>query len=105
MDSRNALVVHQLFLLNITLQLFDGAATYFGVRHPWYEANPLVATVMTQMGIGTALLLFKGGACAGLVLLRSLGGRPLATRALTVVAVAYGALSFVPWTAKNLMLL
>ena len=52
MDSRDTQVVHQLFLLNITLQLFDGAATYFGVRHPWYEANPLIAAVMTQIGIG-----------------------------------------------------
>jgi hypothetical protein len=105
MDSRKAQVVHQLFLLNITLQLFDGAATYFGVRHPWYEANPLIATFMTQMGIGAALLLFKGGACAALLLLRSLGTRPLAMHALATVAAVYGALSFVPWTAKNLTLL
>ena len=105
MGSRDAEFVHQLFLLNITLQAFDGAATYFGIRHPWYEANPIVGAVMGQIGIGTALLLLKGGACAALVLLRSMAGQPIATRALTVVAIAYTCLSFIPWTAKNIMLL
>jgi hypothetical protein len=99
-------IVHQLFLLNLTLQLFDGVASYFGVAAPGHEGNPLVAAAMRNLGIGMALLLFKTAACAALVLLRSVAGaHPIAARALAGLAAAYGCLSFVPWTARNVLLL
>jgi len=105
MDARDIAVVHQLSLLNVVLQLFDGIATYYGLASPWNEANPFLGTVMTQVGIGAALLLCKGGACAGLVLLRSLAGQPLVARGLAAIAAIYGSFSFIPWTARNLSLL
>lgn len=105
MNSPENHAIHQLFLLNISLQLFDGVATYFGILGPWHEANPILAATMAQVGVGAALLLFKALACAALVLLRSLARRPLVAKALTVLAVAYGCLSFVPWTARNILLL
>ena len=105
MDFRNAQLIHQLFLLNIVLRLFDGVATYYGIANPWHEANPVLAAAMTQVGIGASLLLFKTAACAGLVALRCMDGQPFIGKALTGVAVAYGCLSFVPWTARNILLL
>ncbi len=105
MDARDPAVVHQLFLLNVVLQLFDGIATYHGIVTPWNEANPLLCAAMTQLGIGAALLLYKTAACAGLVLLRSLARHPLAGRALAATATVYGSCSFIPWTARNLSLL
>ena len=32
--------LHELFVLNVCLQLFDGVATYHGVAH-WGEGNPI----------------------------------------------------------------
>ena len=105
MQPRETQVIHQLFLLNLVLQLFDGVASYYGLRGPGHEANPLIASVMEQIGIGMALLLFKSGACAALVLLRAIAWQPVIPRLLTIVAVMYGCLSFIPWTARNLLLL
>jgi hypothetical protein len=89
--------VHKLFLLNICLQVFDGVATYQGVTTGAREGNPLIAMAMANLGIGSALLLFKAKACGCLVLLRRIGDRPMVTVALGGVAAAYGILSFVPW--------
>jgi hypothetical protein len=90
--------VHKLFLLNICLQVFDGVATYQGVTTGAKEGNPLIAMAMANLGIGSALLLFKAKACGCLVLLRRVGGdRPMVAAALGGVAAAYGILSFVPW--------
>jgi hypothetical protein len=105
MDERNVTTVHQLFLLNISLQLFDGVATYYGISTPWHEGNPILGAAMANLGIGVGLLLFKSGACAALVALRAMAGRPLITRTMTGLAAAYGCFSFVPWTARNILLL
>ena len=105
MQSANLETVHQLFLLNVALQLFDGAATYFGVRAPWHEANPLIGATMAHLGIGLSLLLFKSGACAALVVIRRVADPPLIRRTFTGLAAAYGCFSFVPWTARNVLLL
>ena len=92
--------VHQLFLLNICLQVFDGVATYQGVTTGVKEGNPLIAMAMANLGIGSALLLFKAKACGCLVLLRQMGDRPLVAAALGGVAATYGVLSFVPWLVQ-----
>jgi hypothetical protein len=92
--------VHRLFLLNICLQVFDGVATYHGVTTGAKEGNPLIAMAMANLGIGSALLLFKAKACGCLLLLRRMGDRPLIAVALGGVAAAYGALSFVPWLVQ-----
>jgi hypothetical protein len=92
--------VHNLFLLNICLQMFDGVATYLGILGGAAEGNPIVAAAMTHLGLGTALLLFKAKACGCLVLLRRLGDTPLAVLALAGVAVVYVTCSFVPWLVQ-----
>ena len=88
-----------LVFLNLALQLFDGVATYVGVRSGFHEANPLLAWAFGQMGTTTALLLFKLHACACLLLLWQFRGSRLAVPALGASAVIYAICSFVPWTA------
>ena len=55
--------VHQLFLLNLCLQIFDGVATYEGLHHHWSEGNPILLQWMPFIGTGATLLLFKAKAC------------------------------------------
>jgi hypothetical protein len=97
--------LHQLFLLNLCLQLFDGIATYQGLRHNWAEGNPLLVASMPYLGVGATLLLFKAKACGFLVLLRRLGERPLVHDSLVALAVVYGFFSFIPWMSRLCSLL
>ena len=97
--------LHQLFLLNLCLQLFDGIATYQGLRLHWGEGNPLLLAAMSYLGAGTTLLLFKAKACGFLVVLRRLGERPLVYEAMAALAVVYGFFSFIPWMGRILSLL
>ena len=88
-----------LVFLNLALQLFDGVATYVGIRSGFHEANPLLARAFEHMGPAPALLLFKLHACACLLLLWRFRGSRLAVPALGVSAVVYAVCSFAPWTA------
>jgi hypothetical protein len=97
--------VHQLFLLNLCLQLFDGVATYQGLRFHWSEGNPILLSWMPLLGVGPTLLLFKAKACGFLVVLRRLGGRPIVHGSLVALATIYGVFSFLPWMVRLLSLL
>src|SRR5262245_61484473 len=88
-----------LLILNVALQVFDGVATYVGMRSGFHEANPLLAWSFEQLGTAPALFLFKLHACACLLLLWRLRGSRLAAPALGVSAVVYTICSFGPWTA------
>jgi hypothetical protein len=102
MDTKR---LHQLFLLNLCLQLFDGVATYEGLRHHWAEGNPIIVSWMPYLGAGGTLLLFKAKACGFLVLLRRLGHEPLVYEAFVVLATVYSFFSFIPWMTRLLSLL
>ena len=101
MDSKR---LHQLFLLNLCLQVFDGVATYQGLRHHWGEGNPILVSWMPYLGTGGTLLLFKAKACGFLVLLRRLGPRPFVRQSMVLLATVYGFFSFIPWMARLLSL-
>lgn len=88
--------LHQLFVLNVALQLFDGIATWQGFFR-WGEGNPIVELVMASLGVGVALVLVKAKACACLIVLRRCWRHREAYDALLVLAAVYGACSFVPW--------
>jgi hypothetical protein len=88
--------LHQVFVLNLVLQLFDGIATWQGV-HVWGEGNPVLELVMASVGVGIAVLLAKVFASAFLVMLRRCWRYREAYAALIVVATFYTAFSFVPW--------
>ncbi len=97
--------VHQIFLLNLSLQLFDGVATYQGLRFHWTEGNPLLLASIPYLGVGATLLLFKAKACGFLVVLRRLGGQPLVYESFVGLATVYVFLSFIPWMTRLLSLL
>ncbi len=91
-------VLLALFLLNVALQIFDGLATYLGLRAGFGEANPLIRWALLHTGPALAVTLFKLEACACLVLVWKLRRHPLALPALALTAVVYFAFSTVPWT-------
>lgn len=96
--------VYNLFLLNIALQIFDGVATYQGLRFGFQEANPLLRSTFTLLGVENTLVLFKAHACGVLFLLHRYRRHHPVPLALALVALAHLALSFTPWTAKLLSL-
>jgi hypothetical protein len=96
--------LHQLFLLNLVLQLFDGIATWQG-HWLWGEGNPVLHVLMEWLGVGLTLVLFKAKACAFLVVLRRCWRYREAYDALFVLAVCYGSFSFVPWMVRFMSLI
>ena len=96
--------LYQLFLLNLCLQIFDGVATYEGVRLHWSEGNPLLLNIMPYLGLGTTLLLFKAKACGFLLVLRRLDTRPFVCESMIVLAAVYVFFSFIPWMTRLLSL-
>ena len=97
--------LHQLFLLNICLQMFDGIATYHGVRLYWQEGNPILLAAIPVLGLGQTLLLFKSTACLFPVLLRRIGAHGFVQVSLVAIATVYGIFSFIPWMTRILSLL
>ena len=95
--------LHDLFVLNIALQLFDGVATAHGIAC-WREGNPVIRAAMQALGAEQALLLWKAQACGWLVLLHRSAAPALAGPALAAGAGLYLSLSFVPWMARFLSL-
>lgn len=93
--------LHELFVLNVALQLFDGVATWQG-HWIWGEGNPVVHVMMTSMGVGAALVVLKAKACAFLVVLRRCWRYREAYDALLVLAVFYTTFSLVPWLTRFL---
>jgi len=96
--------LHQLFVLNVALQLFDGVATWQGMTL-WGEGNPMIEVMMASLGVGLALVLFKAKACALLVVLRRCWRYREAYDALLVLAGLYTCFSFVPWMVRFVSLL
>lgn len=96
--------LHQLFLLNLVLQLFDGIATWQG-HFLWGEGNPVLLTLMEWLGVGFTLVLFKAKACAFLVVLRRCWRYREAYDALLVLAICYGTFSFLPWLVRFVSLM
>ena len=97
--------LHQLFLLNLSLQLFDGIATWQGLQLHWVEGNPILAASMPYLGVGCTLLLFKAKACGLLVLLRRCGARQFVPESMIALATVYAFFSFIPWLGNILSLL
>ena len=97
--------LHQLCLLNLCLQVFDGIATYQGLQHHWAEGNPILASWIPYLGAGGTLLLFKAKACGFLVILRRLANEPFVYESFVVVATVYTFFSFIPWLSRIVSLL
>jgi hypothetical protein len=97
--------LHQLFLLNVCLQVFDGVATYQGLQSRWAEGNPILLSWMPYLGAGATLLIFKAKACGFLLILRRYPNAPFVYEGFVVLATIYGFFSFIPWLARLVSLL
>lgn len=87
-----------LVLVNLALQMFDGAATYAGLHVGFGEGNPILAWALGWLGPAPALLVFKLQACACVLLLWRLRHHRLAQPALALCAAVYVVCSLAPWT-------
>ena len=92
--------LHQLLVLNVALQLFDGIATYQGLRFGFREANPILVFAFGVLGVGPALLLFKAKACGLLVLLHRFTPAHVGIAVMRGLAAVYCLLSLGPWLGK-----
>lgn len=92
--------LYRLLILNLALQLFDGVATYQGLRLGFHEANPLLVAAFGFLGVGPALLLFKAKACGLLLLLHRATPARIGVTVLRALAAIYCVLSLGPWLGK-----
>ena len=92
--------LYRLLLLNLALQMFDGVATYQGLRIGVREANPILVAAFGLLGVGPALLLFKAKACGLLVLLHSKAPKRVGVTVLRALAAVYCVFSLGPWLGK-----
>jgi len=99
MSISTARLLPVLLGLNLALQLFDGLATYYGLRMGYGEGNPIVASMLGAVGNAPGLLLVKMYACACLLVIWNLRSRShLAAPALMATALAYAVGSLGPWS-------
>ena len=100
MPTSKERVLGALLFLNLSLQLFDGFATYLGISAGYGEGNPLVAASFEHLGVVPALFLAKAYACACLLIIWMLRRKTtLVIPALVATAIAYMAGSVAPWSA------
>jgi len=92
--------LYRLLILNVALQLFDGVATYQGLRVGVREANPILCAAFGLLGVGPALVLFKAKACGLLVLLHRATPARVGVTVLRALAAVYCLLSLGPWLGK-----
>jgi hypothetical protein len=97
-ETRNLGRLKFLVLLNVGLQLLDGAVTYIGTNRGYVEGNPIVAAAMTSIGPMGGLLSMKGAAILLLLIIYRRGHLPLVQPSLMSLAVAYTFLAILPWT-------
>jgi hypothetical protein len=96
MHGRSPADIPLLFLVNLSLQLWDGLATYYGVHLGVAEGNPLLQRLMQDWGVGWALVGAKLLTCGLLFCLQRLP-HPVVPSALLFTALWYAVFSVVPW--------
>ena len=84
-------------LVNLSLQVWDGCATYYGLSHGVQEGNPLLQACMEYWGVGVTLVGAKSAACVFVVSLSKVASLSLSQWGLVLTAVSYVVGSVVPW--------
>ena len=96
-------IVPLLFSLNLSLQAWDGLATYHGLFLGVQEGNPLIQAAIDHLGAGWALVSTKGLACVLLLVVRACSQSLLCVQGLLLTAVIYFVGSFLPWCSVLLL--
>lgn len=94
------LALYQLFVVNMALQLFDGVATYQGLRMGFQEANPILVQAFRHVGILNTLILYKAYACGLLVVLHRITPARVGVPIMRGLAAVYCIFSLGPWLGK-----
>lgn len=92
--------LYRLFVLNMALQLFDGVATYQGLRVGFEEANPILLQAFGLIGVLPTLILYKAYACGLLVVLHRVTPARLGVPIMQGLAAVYCIFSLGPWLGK-----
>jgi hypothetical protein len=90
--------VSLLAVVNLSLQVWDGLATYYGLSHGVQEGNPLLRSCMEYWGVGVTLVGAKSAACVFLVYLREVASLAVSQWGLVLTAVSYVVGSFLSWS-------
>jgi uncharacterized membrane protein len=105
MHSRTERLLLALVGVNLALQLFDGVATYVGLRLGFGEGNRLVAWAIGRFGTAEALIALKLYASACVLAVWMLRRSALALPALALTATVYLFGSVAPWAAAFVRLM
>jgi len=87
-----------LVVMNLSLQVWDGLATYYGLSQGVQEGNPLLRSCMEYWGVGMTLLGAKSAACVFVFSLSKVASLSLSQWGLVLVAISYFVGSFMPWS-------
>jgi len=85
-------------LVNLSLQAWNGLATYHGLSHGVQDGNPFLRSCMVYWGVGVTLVGAKSAACVLLVYLREVAYLSVSQWGLVLAAVSYVVGSFLPWS-------
>ena len=86
-----------LLVLNLSLQVWDGLTTYYGLSLGVQEGNPLLQSCMGYLGNAMTLLAAKSAACLLLVYLHHVASLVVSQWGLVLTAFSYFVFSFLPW--------
>jgi hypothetical protein len=89
--------------MNLSLQVWDGCATYYGLSQGVQEGNPLLRSCMEYWGVGVTLVGAKSVACVFLVYLREVASLSVSQWGLVLAAGSYMMGSFLPWSLVFLL--
>lgn len=92
--------LRELFALNVLVQLADGMLTHAGIELGFVEGNPILLASMSTLGVGSALLLYKGYACGLLLLLRWNCAPARSAFVFLTLALIVTLAALVPWIGK-----
>jgi hypothetical protein len=90
--------VSLLVVMNLSLQVWDGLATYYGLSQGVQEGNPLLRSCMEYWGVGVTVVGAKSVACVFLVYLREVASLSVSQWGLVLAAVSYIVGSVLPWS-------
>ena len=85
-------------LVNLSLQVWDGCATYYGLSHGVQEGNPLLRSCMEYWGVGVTVVGAKSAACVFVFSLYKVAYLSLSQWGLVLTAVSYVMGSVLPWS-------
>ena len=84
-------------LVNLSLQVWDGCATYYGLSRGVQEGNPLLRSCMEYWGVEETVVGAKSAACVFPVYLHEVAYLSVSQWGLVLAALRYGVGSVVPW--------